>query len=393
MFFLPVTCDALLYHWPFATVGLIVANVAVSVMMVTGIIDPYDGWLLSYGDGMHPEEWLLSLFTHGGFMHLLGNMFFLWTFGLVVEGKLGWLRFLACYFVIGVGQSAIEQALMLNAAGGDSCGASSAIFGLMAMACIWAPANEVKIIGTIGMFYFFSFDISVGLLAAIYVGMELGWTMVVALLGGGSMFAIQLFAWSSVLHLMGVLLGAGLGTVMLKRKVVECEHWDLFSVMRGEPGKLPAEELAPPSAEQVAAHNQKKCDEAKRKFLAYLHINQAPQALELVRKFEHLQTPLALDRNEQMALILGLHKHKRWADSAPLMAKFLEEFPDDSIATRLRLAQICLVELERPKKTLELLVPIAKAPLNDNQRLLFNELVKVAKGQIAAGAMELDEAI
>lgn len=40
-------------------------------------------------------------------------MFFLWSVGLIVEGKPGWYRFLVVYLFIGAGQSAIEQSLML----------------------------------------------------------------------------------------------------------------------------------------------------------------------------------------------------------------------------------------------------------------------------------------
>ena len=60
---------------------------------------------------------------------------------------------------------------------------------------------------------------------------------------------------------------------------------------------------------------------------------------------------------------------------------------------RLRLAQICLVELQRPAKTLELLGPLSDAQLNENQRLLRKKLTAVAKKQIDEGAVELDEAI
>jgi membrane associated rhomboid family serine protease len=103
---LPVSCDAILYHWPYATVGLIAANVLAFIVMVMGVFDPLNGWVLMYGEGLHPGQWLLSLFVHDGLGHLLGNMFFLWVFGMVTEGKLGWWRFLACYFLIGVSQSA-----------------------------------------------------------------------------------------------------------------------------------------------------------------------------------------------------------------------------------------------------------------------------------------------
>ena len=379
---LPVRCDAPLYHLPIATVGLIVTNILAFVLLITGQVDPIDGWILMYGQGMHPREWLLSIFTHGGFGHLLGNMFFLWTFGMVVEGKLGWWKFLATYLVIGVGESAIEQAIMLNTLGRPgSIGASAAVFGLMAMACVWAPMNDVKMFVLFGV-YLFTFDATVVVLAAIYIGLDVTMAVILGSDAGGSL-----------LHLMGVLLGGTLGAVMVKRKVVDCERWDIFTVMRGEQGEPTKEEVASPSEEQVAAHEQKKVREAKQKILAYLQIGQAPQALLVLRKVRDLKLPLELNRQEQLKIISGLDQHKQWADSAPLMAQFVEQFPENCAAVRLRLAQICLVELQRPAKTLELLGPLSDAQLNENQRLLRKKLTAVAKKQIDEGAVELDEAI
>lgn len=137
MFFFPFSTDAPVYYWPFASVGLIAVNVMVFLAMVTGSISAPENWILWYGQGLHPEQWLTSIFMHASVDHLVGNMLFLWVFGLVVEGKLGWQRFLACYLAIGVGQSMLEQMVMLfNSDGGGSLGASAAIFGLMAMAAV-----------------------------------------------------------------------------------------------------------------------------------------------------------------------------------------------------------------------------------------------------------------
>ncbi len=58
-------------------------------------------------------------------MHLVGNMFFLWGFGLVVEGKLGWWRFLLLYLTIGAIYSVIIQTSMLGATEGGALGASA----------------------------------------------------------------------------------------------------------------------------------------------------------------------------------------------------------------------------------------------------------------------------
>ena len=66
-------------------------------------------WALVLGDGLHPLQWVTNNFMHSGFFHLAGNMIFLWTFGLVVEGKLGWWRVLARVLGLAAGESAGMQ--------------------------------------------------------------------------------------------------------------------------------------------------------------------------------------------------------------------------------------------------------------------------------------------
>jgi hypothetical protein len=311
-------------------------------------------------------------------------MFFLWAFGLITEGKLGWWRFLCCYLGIAVGQAAIEQAFMASYDGliPGSVGASAGIFGLMIMACLWAPVNELSVLMFLGWFVF-TFDVTVSVFAAFYAGMDIVWCM---LLGSG--------AASSILHLMGGAMGAALGIVLLKAGVVDCEDWDLFSVMSGNYGKYAKEnrEKAADAPEKAAVRAEHKSLEARRKFDAYLEIDQPDQALLTYRKSIDLGTPLALDRKDLLRLVAALHKHKRWAESAPLMAELVERFPDDSHLVRLKLAQICLVELEKPSRALELVSGLDGIQLPEQQDLLRRKIKAAAKQQVAQGELEVDDA-
>src|SRR5579862_4155845 len=96
--------------------------------------DPHaaEPWALQFGQGLHPLQWITNNFLHADILHLVGNMFFLWGFGLVVEGKLGWWRFLLLYLTMGAIYGFIIQAVMLGAHGA-ALGASGVIFGLMAI--------------------------------------------------------------------------------------------------------------------------------------------------------------------------------------------------------------------------------------------------------------------
>lgn len=381
--FIPYSCDAPLYYRPIGTVLLIVLNVAIALAHLSGAI-PQEPWILQYGNGLHPQQWLLCNFAHQGLGHLLGNMVFLWVFGLVVEGKLGFARFLSCYLAIGIAFGAINQTIMLGYSGEvPGCmGASAAIFGLMAMACVWAPANEVSVWVWMGWIIHFSFDVSVGILSAFYLGIE---TLFALLLGTLS---------SSWLHLLGALIGAPLAIVMLKRGVVDCEDWDLFSVLSGDYGQYAKEkrEAIPIPEEQAAEKRQQKRQEETRRFDAYLEIGQPLKALAVRRRMADLNCPLELNEQQTLRLIGGLHHAGAWAESAPVMADYLQQFTAKADAVRIKLAQICLQALERPHKALEILADVNQAALTDGETARLKKIALAAKRQIQAGAIELDDA-
>lgn len=385
IFFFPYSTDAPIYHWPFATGGLIVANVLVFVLMVSGVITDPDAWMLSFGDGLHAEQWLTSMFTHGGLEHLLGNMLFLWVFGLVVEGKLGWLRFLTCYLGIGISQSMLEQLVMLGYTGEvpGSLGASSAIFGLMAMAAVWAPKNEIT------FFYIIlirtgTFEVSILVMAALYTGMELFW---VILFGGG--------AGSSLLHLSGFAIGLPLGIVLLKRRIVDCEGWDFFHVWSGDYGAFKKEPEPAEVFAKLDARNKDRDQQmlagAKTQFVKYLQQGNVAAALKLYEKMKSVGGGLTLDRKELVAIIQALHTAKRWPDSAPIMAEYIARFPESADPMRINLAQICVTQLLRPGKALDLLKCVNLKKLPEQHVALAKKIAAKARQMELDGVLEVDD--
>lgn len=92
---------------------------------------------------------LISMFMHGGLMHLLGNMLFLWIFGDNVEDDLSHVRFTAFYLVTGVAASLAH--VWFTFALGDnpfipSLGASGAISGVMGGYLVLHPHRRVRVI-------------------------------------------------------------------------------------------------------------------------------------------------------------------------------------------------------------------------------------------------------
>ncbi len=100
---------------------------------VWGKIRPFilGGWNLR---GLFGHVWL-----HGGILHLLGNMLFLWIFGNAVCAKIGCLR----YFPIYLGLGLVAGIAHLVFTGGNAIGASGAINGVVGMYVVFFPMNEI----------------------------------------------------------------------------------------------------------------------------------------------------------------------------------------------------------------------------------------------------------
>jgi membrane associated rhomboid family serine protease len=92
-----------------------------------------------------------SMFMHAGWLHILGNMLFLWVFGDNVEDALGHVRYLAFYLIAGLAASATQVALNMS----DfipSVGASGAIAGVMGAYLVMFPQARIAVV--IPLFWF-----------------------------------------------------------------------------------------------------------------------------------------------------------------------------------------------------------------------------------------------
>jgi membrane associated rhomboid family serine protease len=89
-----------------------------------------------------PLTLITCLFLHGNFMHVFGNMIFLFVFGDDIEEALGHWRFLAFYFACGIG-SGFAFALSDPSSTTDLIGASGAVSGVIAAYLLFRPCAKV----------------------------------------------------------------------------------------------------------------------------------------------------------------------------------------------------------------------------------------------------------
>jgi len=85
MYLFPTGTDAPLYHWPFATGGMILFNVLVFILQVA-MPEQAEFFILDFGT-LNPITWFSAICMHGSVSHLVGNMVVLFLFGWIVEGE------------------------------------------------------------------------------------------------------------------------------------------------------------------------------------------------------------------------------------------------------------------------------------------------------------------
>jgi membrane associated rhomboid family serine protease len=118
------------------------------------------------------------MFLHGGWFHLIGNMWFLWIFGNNVEDSMGHARFVVFYLLCGLAAAALQVATQPSSIV-PMVGASGAIGGVMGAYVMLYPRVRVH------MFVFLGFYVTTIAVPAIFM---LGYWFLVQLIGGASTF-------------------------------------------------------------------------------------------------------------------------------------------------------------------------------------------------------------
>src|SRR3984957_76668 len=150
----PLRDDRPTYTAPIVTTLLIVACALVFLFELS--LDEYshDYFFCRYGlvpAHMRPIALVTSMFLHGGWTHIIGNMLFLWAFGKSLEDAMGHSKFLAFYLICGVTAGIVHVALNLYTTL-PTVGASGAIAGVMGAYLIKFPRAKIHTLVLIVIF-------------------------------------------------------------------------------------------------------------------------------------------------------------------------------------------------------------------------------------------------
>jgi len=184
------------------TVTIILVNALVFVMELMGGDAFVKQWSVIPADIVAGRHWitiLTAMFMHGGWMHILGNMVFLWAFGPEVEDAMPRLRYLAFYLLSGLAATLAQIAAMPGSTV-PNLGASGAIAGVMGAFLVTYPRDQMK------MVLFFGWFARVTVIpAALLIGL---WFLIQLFSGVGAVADVQTGGVAYVAHVGGFIFGA-----------------------------------------------------------------------------------------------------------------------------------------------------------------------------------------
>jgi membrane associated rhomboid family serine protease len=346
-----------------------------------------------------PWQWLTANYMHADLFHLLGNMFVLWGFGLVVGGKVGWWRFLGIYNLIGIIGWGFVQTIMLFADEGIGLGASLAIFGILVISLVWAPANEMQCIFMIGLRPI-AFEASIMTIAigSVFLQLAISGLHIITM----TSFGIGLRITSEVLHLIGGGLGLAVGVAMVKRNWVDCENWDMFSVWAGKNIRTFEEDRQDVSEqlEKIKQHERKKLAAASGASAAAVNSNQQQILTDQFRGLVAAEKPTeawavycrgqqlvpgwSIPEPDFVSYISQLRKQQLWENSVGAMQEYLQRYSERETTIRLALAQVLIQHLNRPREAWQVLGEINGALLSEKDKGPYDKLRAACKQRLAA---------
>lgn len=165
---IPLKDDNPTYRTPIVTYSIIAICVIIFILEITS--SSYNNGQLFYSYGLIPAVFtgqatlpneiaglpteitlISSMFMHGGFMHLIGNMLYMWIFADNIEDEIGPIRFLIFYLLAGMA-AALTQVYLNTSSTIPMIGASGAIGGVLGAYIVNHPKAKVLVLIPFGFF-------------------------------------------------------------------------------------------------------------------------------------------------------------------------------------------------------------------------------------------------
>jgi membrane associated rhomboid family serine protease len=193
------------FSFPIMTLMIIIANFIVFFMELVGG-DPFVlRWSVVPAHIAAGQDWatiLTGMFMHAGWMHILGNMLFLWVFGPMIEDTMGPLRYLFFYLIGGAAAMLLQIAVDPTSTV-PNLGASGAIAAVMGTFLVTFPRDRIRTVVFLGWFVNIT-----AIPAILLIGI---WFLIQLFSGVGSLANVQSGGVAYMAHVGGFIFGAIFG--------------------------------------------------------------------------------------------------------------------------------------------------------------------------------------
>lgn len=335
--------------------------------------------LIFYGLGSPDGHWwqlLTYQFLHADLMHLLGNMLFLWVFGPPVEDRLRRVGFLGFYLVGGVAAGLAHNVF----SDAPVLGASGSISAVTGAFLVLFPLTRVRVLLLLIIIGVFSFP------AWWFIAFAIAKDLFFSSLGRGGV------AYAA--HLGGYAFGAAVPMVLLWRRVLAREPYDLFSIGRQAHRRRQFRELTtkqgqggvwtsdtdrvakPQKVSKREAAVDADVQQRRSAILRTLNDGKPGEAARMYLDLLELRPDESLPRDQQMLIGNQLFEEGRHDDAARAYELLLSRNRNDREANhvRLLLALINARYLNDPLRATELLKALDDARLSEQEAALASTL-------------------
>lgn len=209
--------------------------------------------------------------------------------------------------------------------------------------------------------------------------------------------------------MVGCVIGFAVGVVFHKKGWVDCENWDLFSVMSGKYGRfaekdwalggysptgktysdmpLPAG-TAEDDREATATTRTRKTSAAMKKVNRLIDDGDVLTAAEELMAMRLHETNICPDETHTKKLAMGLLQAQAFDDAEIWLQEYIDAYPEDNAWARIRMAQLLLTQLKRPTAALQTLKGLSLAGVDQNLQNLAKKIVRTAKEQVRSGIQD-----
>jgi membrane associated rhomboid family serine protease len=188
-------------HFPFVTIFIMIANVLVFALELRGGDAFVNHWAAVPANITSGHRWitiLTAMFMHGGWLHIIGNMVFLWAFGLEIEDAMNPLRY-SIFYLLGGLVAMLAQIAVSPSSTVPNLGASGAIAAVMGAFLVVYPRDQIR-----SLLFIFVFVRITMIPAALLIGV---WFLM-QLFSVGSVASVQTGGVAYMAHVGGFLFGA-----------------------------------------------------------------------------------------------------------------------------------------------------------------------------------------